>query len=91
MFFPGSRYQKTGTYTVTIPDGTVMVAAKLPLPAKKLLLGFHRRLEGQRLDLIASHYLTDPTAFWQLCDANNAMSPDSLAAHDLIGIPPKEA
>ncbi len=88
MFFPGSRYEKTGTYTVTRPDGTQVTAAKLQLPpSNPVLLGYHRRLEGQRLDLIAAHYLADPTGFWRLCDANAAVSPDALAAHDLIGIP----
>ena len=89
MFFPGSRYQKTGTYTVTAADGRTVVAARLPLPSPGRLIGFHRRLEGQRLDLIAARYLADPTAFWRLCDANDAMVPDALAAHDLIGIPDK--
>jgi len=37
--------------------------------------------------LIAFRFLADPTAFWYLCDANNAMVPDALAAHKLIGIP----
>ena len=87
MFFPGSRYEKAGTTTLTKPDGTVVIVTKLPLPSKNPVLGFHRRLEGQRLDLIAAHYLTDATAFWKLCDANSAMVPDALAAHDLIGIP----
>ncbi len=89
MFFPGSRYEKTGTYQVTRPDGTVLTVTRLPLPLQNPVLGFHRRLEGQRLDLIASHYLSDATAFQRLCDANNAMVPDALAARDLIGIPIK--
>ena len=87
MFFPGSRYAKTGTYTVQQPDGILLTVAKLPLPVQVPLLGFHQRLEGQRLDLIASHYLQDATTFWQLCDANNAVVPDALAARDLVGIP----
>jgi len=91
MFFPGSRYEKTGTYQVTRPDGAVLTVARLPLPLQNPVLGFHRRLEGQRLDLIASHYLNDATAFWRLSDANNAVAPDALAAHDLIGIPIKSA
>ena len=90
MFFPGSRYEKVGTYTVTKPDGKLVTVTKLPLPLQRPLLGFHRRLEGQRLDLIAAHYLNDATTFWKLCDANNAMVPDALAAHDLIGIPTQE-
>ena len=64
-----------------------MATTNLPLPVQTPLQGFHRRLDGQRLDLIASRYLKDATAFWQLCDANNAIAPDALAAHNLIGIP----
>ncbi len=90
MFFSGSRYEKIGTTSVTRADGSVVTVTKLPLPRQKPLLGFHRRLEGQRLDLIASHYLKDATAFWQLCDANKCMVPDALAVHDLISIPNQE-
>jgi hypothetical protein len=89
MLFPGSRYEKAGTYQLTRPDGTVLTVVKLPLPLRDPLLGFHRRLEAQRLDLITSHYLGDATAFWRLCDANNAVAPDALAVRDLIGIPTK--
>jgi hypothetical protein len=31
--------------------------------------------------------LPDGTQFWRICDANGAMVPDALGAHDLIGIP----
>jgi len=89
MFSQNSRYAKLATYTVTKSDGTIVTATRLPLPASRTLLGFHRRHAGQRLDLIASHYLSDATAFWQLCDAANAIVPDSLGVHDLIGIPRK--
>ena len=87
MFFPGSRYANLVSYTVTLPNGTTVSVTRLPLPTQSTLIGYHRRLQGQRLDLIASRYLANPTAFWKLCDANNAMVPDALAAHDLIGIP----
>jgi hypothetical protein len=89
VFFPGSRYENTGTYTVTRADGTTLTVAKLPLTRTDPLRGFHRRLDGQRLDLIASHYLSDATTFWRLCDEGGAMSPDALAVEDLIGIPQK--
>ena len=87
MFFPGSRYANLVSYTVTLPNGTTVSVTRLPLPTQSTLIGYHRRLQGQRLDLIASRYVANPTAFWKLCDANNAMVPDALAAHDLIGIP----
>jgi hypothetical protein len=89
MFFSGSRYEKLGTYSTTKADGKTVQATKLPLPSVAPLIGFHRRHEGQRLDLIASHYLSDATTFWRLCDANNEVVPDALAVRDLIGIPQK--
>ncbi len=87
MFLPGSRYEKCERYTVTLADGRVVTVTRLPLPAAGALRGYHRRLAGQRLDHIAAHYLADPTAFWRLCDANDAMVPDALATRDLVGIP----
>jgi hypothetical protein len=90
MFFPGSRYEKAETFAVKRPDGTTVVTTKLPLPTVRPLLGYHQRLEGQRLDHLAAHYLDDGNGFWQLCDANNTASPDALATRDLIGIPAKE-
>jgi hypothetical protein len=87
MFFPGSRYQNAGTYIITTADGTKIPVTKIPLPANPTLQGSHRRLEGQRLDLIAYRYLKDANGFWQLCDANNTIVPDALAVRNLIGIP----
>jgi hypothetical protein len=94
MFFPGSRYEKTGTYLLARPDGNQVAAARLPLPPQReqiQLLGYHPRLDAQRLDAIANHYLSDPTAFWKLADANLAMVPDALGARRMVGIPPKGA
>jgi hypothetical protein len=87
MFFPGSRYLNLGTTQTKRSDGTVVVSTILPLPTPAPLLGYHRRLEGQRLDLIAQHYLADATAFWRLADANNTVVPDVLATRALVGIP----
>lgn len=90
MFFPGSRYASERTYMVTKPDGTQVTAVRIPLPRGGRLRGFHRRQEGQRLDLLAHHYLADATAFWRLCDASDTPSPDALAARDQVGIPEGE-
>ena len=89
MFFKGSRYEKAGTYAATRLDGSKVAVTRIPLPPARPPLGFHPRKEGQRLDLIAARYLADATAFWRLCDANNTVVPDALAARDLVGIPPK--
>ena len=47
-------------------------------PDQFLMLQEHTVLQGQRLDNIAAQYLGDPTLFWRLCDANNALNPDEL-------------
>jgi hypothetical protein len=89
MIFAGSRYEKTGIYTLKRPDGTVVSALLLPLPGPAVVQGYcQRRAQTQRLDLIANSFLKDATAFWKLGDANNAIVPDSLSARSLIGIPP---
>ena len=89
MFFPGSRYKNQATYTVTLADGTKVNAVKLPLPSMAQLIGYHKVCQGERLDLIANHYLGDATTFWRLCDANNAVVPDALATHAQVGVPKK--
>jgi hypothetical protein len=87
MFAPNSRYFSLSTYTVLLPDGRVVAATRCAQPTALPLAGYHRRVDGDRLDLLAARYLKDPTFFWKLCDANNALVPDSLSACDLIGIP----
>jgi len=87
MFSPNSRYAKAGTYTVKKADGTTVTATRLPLPPTPAPAGSHERLDSHRLDLIAAHYLGDATAFWRLCDASDALSPEALAEHPLVDIP----
>ncbi len=87
MFRPGSRYADAGTYGVTLPDGSVVLVTRTPLRASRSPIGWHRRTDGERLDIIAYQFLKDATKTWELCDTNDAMAPDALAAHDLIGIP----
>lgn len=87
MFAPDSRYAGLGTYTVTLPDGRKVTATNLPLPNAGPLLGYHPKVVGDRLDLLAARYLNHPTWSWKLCDANNSPSPDALIARPLIGIP----
>lgn len=89
MFSSNSRYAKAGTYAVTRRDGRVVTVTKVPPPTAPRLRGYHQRLDGQRLDHIAAHYLADATAFWRLCDANGAMAPDALAAAGQVAIPEK--
>ena len=38
----------------------------------------HAVTQDERLDNITFKYMSDPTQFWQLCDANNALHPLEL-------------
>jgi hypothetical protein len=87
MFTRTSRYANTGTYVVQTTRGEIVRAVRLPVRAQPLVRGFHLRVEGQRLDAIAAHYLADPTASWRLCDAGEAVAPDALGARDRIAVP----
>jgi hypothetical protein len=86
MFFSGSRYASAGSYQAARADGTLVTVTRIPLPTPRAVLGWHRRGEGERLDLIAYRYLKDPAQAWILCEANDCLVPDALAAHELIAI-----
>lgn len=87
MFFPGSRYASLGAYSLTLPDGRKLAATRLPSPGVVAALGYYRRHSAERLDHVSARFLADATAFWRVCDANGALSPDALAASDLVGVP----
>ena len=87
MFTANSRYFGLGTYSVKLANGRTVTATTLPASQPGPLLGYHPKVEGDRLDLLAARYLKEPTAFWRLCDANTSFSPDALIARSLIGIP----
>jgi hypothetical protein len=88
MFAQDSRYANQTTYSVTLADGTVAVAVRLPQSPSALgLAGFHVRASGDRLDQLAARYLTDATLFWMLCDANGTPAAAALESRPLIGIP----
>jgi hypothetical protein len=87
MFDANSRYANAGTYVVTLRDGTPVRVTRIPLPDRYPVLGWHRRTDGERLDLIAFKHLDDATAAWRLGWTNDAMVLDALARHELIAIP----
>lgn len=90
MFDSSSRYAKTGTYVVTLPDGTPVTVTRIPLPQSRPVLGWYRGEDSERLDLIAFQHLRDATGAWRLGWTNDAMVLDVLARHELIAIPRPE-
>lgn len=84
-----SRYAKRKTYPVTDSRGRLVPVVPVPDPPKARLLGIHLRKQAQRLDHLAFKYLHDGTAFWRICEANDAMLPESLSEQQEINIPNK--
>ena len=87
MFPPASRYFTASTYQAVLPNGAVVNALVIPAPRSPALMGYHPRTVGDRLDLLATRYLNDPTGFWRICDVNNAPVAGALESRSLIGIP----
>jgi hypothetical protein len=84
MFEPNSRYYNLATITlsVTRPDGTpgeIRYLRRRFIPtADETTIVEHTVTEQDRLDNITARYLSDPTQFWRLCDANVVLRPDEL-------------
>jgi hypothetical protein len=83
MLPPTSRYASVGTTTLTTADGTTIVYLRrrfVPQPGSLTQVGVHTVVPGDRLDLIASTAIGDPSQWWQVADANRAMWPEDLTA-----------
>ncbi|HUI06060.1 MAG TPA: LysM domain-containing protein [Verrucomicrobiae bacterium] len=85
MFDSTSRYAKLAvrTLTVTGPDGE---PRDIPYVERRFLPSVdagttiveHTVTQEDRLDNVTAKYLGDPTQFWRVCDANEAMDPGAL-------------
>jgi hypothetical protein len=83
MFEHTSRYYNLDTAQLTTTDGRKIAYKRrrfLPQGKDMPVLVEVIINDGDRLDLITSRTLGVGEQFWQVCDANNAMNPDSLTA-----------
>jgi hypothetical protein len=90
IFDPKSRYARFSRRTEALDSSGRPVACVTPAKTPvKPELGLHRRKDFQRLDHLAAHYLNDPAGYWELLDANDAMTTEALARAEFIRIPTK--
>ena len=81
MLDPNSRYYGLETATYIAPDGQHHAYKRrrfLPQAEALPVVMEVQVKDGDRLDLMAANLLGDPEAYWQICDANNAMNPFDL-------------
>jgi hypothetical protein len=82
-FAPTSRYYPIETTSLVTPAGATINYVRrrfVPPSTNFYLLQMHTVLQGERLDNITNQYIGDPSMFWQVCDANNAIDPAELTA-----------
>jgi hypothetical protein len=96
MFDQTSRYASTETasQTFTGSDGVLReiryIRRRFLSPASNFsIIQDHNVILGDRMDSITAQYFGDPTQFWLICDANEAMNPFDLIARpgQKVGIP----
>lgn len=96
MFEKTSRYYslEDASLEVREADGSVRTIAYkrrrfVPRAATLTSIAEHTISDGERLDVITARYLGDPTQFWRVCDANDAMHPEELTDEpgEIIAIP----
>lgn len=89
MFDEKSRYAKAETYVVTDKRGREVTVVAPPPPPEQVLLGLHLLKQGERLDLLATKYLNNPTGYWRIAEQNDVMLPEALTEAREIEIPIK--
>jgi hypothetical protein len=85
VFDATSRYHglETAELTVVDRDGDERVLTYVRRrfvagAAATSTLVLHAVVQGERLDHLATRYFGDPTQFWRICDANDALRPEEL-------------
>jgi hypothetical protein len=85
MFEPNSRYFPLAIKTLTVTDENgdareirYVERRFVPPAGTSPTLLEHIVIQGERLDQITAKYLGDPTQFWRVADANEAVRPEDL-------------
>ncbi|APR75697.1 Hypothetical protein A7982_01043 [Minicystis rosea] len=73
-----SRFAEAPTYTIGKASGQVKELYCPRSPAAATAALTHRVSAGDRLDLLAARYLSDPALFYRIVDANPSLTPEEL-------------
>jgi hypothetical protein len=84
---PNSRYASLSPYPTADRLGRAVLVLPVPEAPIQALLGYHLRLDGQRLDHLAAYYDDDPCGFWRVAEQNDVLLPEALTQAREIAIP----
>ena len=90
MFDKNSRYAKSSTLILRDARGRqVQVTAFAPAP-QQTFRGIHVLRQGERIDHLATHYLSNSTGYWRIAELNDVMTTEVLTEQREIRIPTKK-
>jgi hypothetical protein len=84
MFEPNSRYYSLATKTFILTDAEGETREVRYMERRFIsretgpTLVEHSVVQDERLDQITAKYLSDPTEFWRVADANELLRPEEL-------------
>ncbi|RKH37903.1 tail protein X [Corallococcus sicarius] len=79
MSDPSSRHKDLPTYAAPLGAGGTEVALYVPRVAPGAPTSLlHKVVAGDRLDLLAQRYFSDPFQAWRIVDANPTFEPEAL-------------
>jgi hypothetical protein len=79
LFDEKSRYAKLTTYIVVDRRGRQVEVLPVPQKPEQSLLGIHVLKQGERLDHLATKYLSDAAGYWRIAERNDVMFPEALS------------
>jgi hypothetical protein len=89
MFDKKSRYAKLPPVLMYDGRGRIVEATPPARKARQDLLGIHALRQGERPDLLATHYLSHPAGYWRIAEINDAMTAEVLTLKKEVSIPTK--
>jgi nucleoid-associated protein YgaU len=78
MIFKGSRYESVGVAQVNDASGKAISALRIRVIPTRPAGYLHTVTAGDRIDLLAYKYYSNPEKFWLIGDANSVISAEDL-------------
>ena len=89
MFEKNSRYAKLDQHIRRDVRGREVLFTGFALQPEQTLRGIHVLRQGERVDHLSTHYLSNPTGYWRIAELNDAMTAEVLTEQREIKIPTK--
>jgi hypothetical protein len=90
MFEKNSRYASLEPLILTDARGREVEATAFAPAPQETFRGIHVLRQGERIDHLATHYLSNSTGYWRIAELNDAMTAEVLTEQREIRIPTKK-